>query len=415
VKIHKGFKYRLLPSEEQKQLFQRWEGCNRALYNAALAQRQLAYSLTRKSLNYYDQANELKDLKVALPHMTEPPAPSLQHTLKHLHQGYVNAFEGRSGFPVFKRKARDRVGIHFPEPKQFQVDRVSKKKGIIDLPKVGRIKFWHSQKLQGQICNATLLGEGDKWYISIICELTQEIQPNTKPAIGLDLGCNVALTTSEKLDGDYFHHLPEQIKLLEEKLATKQRTQARKKKGSNASQQLRKEIGEVHRKIARVRHDWVHKMTTKITKNHGMIFSEDSDIPAMTASSGGTIDSPGIDVAQKKGLNRSILRQGWGIVHHHLAYKCLWTGGTFALVEPFNNSRRCRRCKHTSPANRERGSILFRCVACGYETHADLGASENIKEAGLASMAQVSKGTLILQNNRFVRASNQASKKKHSV
>lgn len=396
-------------------MFLRWEGCNRSLYNAALVQRKLAYSMTRESLNYYDQANELKELKVALPYMAEPPAPSLQHTLKHLHQAYVNAFEGRSSFPVVKKKGRDRVGIHFPDPDQFEVRKVSKKKGIIDLPKVGRIKFWHSKKLEGRICNATLVGDGDKWYISIICELDKKVPQNNKPALGIDLGCNVSLTTSEKIDGTNYHQIPTQIKLLEEKLANKQREQARKKKGSKKSQQLRKEIGQVHRKIARIRHDWAHKMTTKITNNHGMVFSEDSDIPAMTESASGTLESPGTDVAQKRGLNRSILRQGWGIIHRHLSYKCPWSGGIFALVKPFNNSRKCRRCQHTSAANRERGSTLFKCVACGYETHADLGASENIKEAGLASMTQVSKGTLKLQNNRFVRASNQASKKKRSV
>jgi putative transposase len=374
----------------------------------------MAYSLTGTSLNYYDQANELKDLKLALPYMAEPPAPSLQQTLKHLQQGYVNAYEGRAGFPTFKRKNIDRVGIHFPDPEDFQVVRVAKKKGIIDLPKIGKIKFWYSQPWQGRILNACIIGEGDSWYLALICEIALEVQENKKPATGLDLGCNVSITSSQTVDEEYFHHLPKTIKPLEAKLANKQQQQARKKRGSNQWKTLKKEIRKVHRKIARTRHDWTHKKTTKIAKNHGMVFSEDSSIQEMTKSASGTLDSPGTGVAQKRGLNRSILRNGWGLVHRQLIYKCPRNGGIFAFVEPYYNSQKCRQCHHTSPANRERGSIYFKCVSCGYETHADLGASQTIEEAGLASMAQVAKGTLLLQNNRFVRASDQIPKKRRT-
>lgn len=411
--IHKGFKYKLIPEESQSLTFLQWEGCNRSLYNAGLKQRQMAYSLGT-SLNYYDQANELKDLKIDLPYMAEPPAPSLQQTLKHLQQGYVNAFEGRASFPTYKKRGRDRVGINFPEPKQFEVLRVSKKKGIIDLPKIGKIKFWYSQPWEGRMLSATVVGEGDSWYLALICEIDKDIKENKNPPTGLDDGCNVSLTTSKTIDGEHFHHLPKSIKVLEEKLAKKQQEQACKKRGSNHWKILKKEIRKIHRKIARVRHDWIHKKTTKIAKNHGMVFCEDSDIQKMTKSASGTVDSPGTDVAQKRGLNRSILRQGWGLSHQQLKYKCSWNGGIFAFVDPFNNSRRCRKCKFASAANRERGSTYFRCVSCGYETHADLGASENIEEAGLASMAQVAKGTLLLQDNRFVRASNQIPKKRRT-
>ena len=47
----------------------------------------------------------------------------------------------------------------------------------------------------------------------------------------------------------------------------------------------------------------------------------------MTASAKGTIEEPGKNVAQKSGLNRSILDQGWRMFATFLAYKEQERGG----------------------------------------------------------------------------------------
>ena len=62
MEVHKTYKQRLLLSPEQTTLCETIAGIVRLVYNLALEQRLMAYSLTKKSLNYYDQSKELPDL-----------------------------------------------------------------------------------------------------------------------------------------------------------------------------------------------------------------------------------------------------------------------------------------------------------------------------------------------------------------
>lgn len=412
--VHKTFKYKLFLTSEQASILFGWEGCNRTIYNTALNQLQLAYSLTRTSLNYYDQAKELPELKAAFPYLKEVPAQTYQQTLIHLHQGMTNFFEGRASYPQRKKRTKNPVGLHFPDPSQFQVQRVSKKKGIIDLPKIGKLKFWFSRFWEGKILNACVIREGRDWFICLTCELELTPAIHLGSPIGIDLGCNVTMALSQPIDGEQLHHLPKSIKILETKIAEQQQKLSLKVKNSKKGKILKQQIAQNHQKMARIRQDWTHKKSTKITNNHGLIFSEDLDIQKMAKSNSGTLDNPGTDVAQKRGLNRSIYRQGWGLFHRQLAYKTTWKGGIFAKVDSYYNSQLCSECGLISEENRIKGSIQFKCVGCGHQAHADLQASETIQKAGLASMAQVAEGTLLLQNNCFVRTSNQIPKKKRT-
>jgi len=81
VEILKGHKYRLeIPKQTAKTLF-RWSGLLRRIYNAALAQRKLAYDLCRKSVSYYDQCEELTEVKEAFPEFKLLPSQAIQEVL----------------------------------------------------------------------------------------------------------------------------------------------------------------------------------------------------------------------------------------------------------------------------------------------------------------------------------------------
>jgi len=81
------------------------------------------------------------------------------------------------------------------------------------------------------------------------------------------------------------------------------------------------------RKIANARKDFLHKLTTTISKNHALVCIEDLQVRNMSKSSKGNREQPGKRVRQKSGLNRSILDQGWGEFHRQLGYKLGWNGG----------------------------------------------------------------------------------------
>ena len=127
---------------------------------------------------------------------------------------------------------------------------------------------------------------------------------------------------------------------------------------------LRAQLRNVERKrIVRLRNA-EHRLTTAIVKNHALIAIEDTQVKNMTNSAAGTMENPGTRVAQKRGLNRSILTQRWHSVRNQLAYKSKREGRAFVAVPARNTSRTC--------------------LTCGDSHHADVVAAENIRRQGIA-------------------------------
>lgn len=110
-----------------------------------------------------------------------------------------------------------------------------------------------------------------------------------------------------------------------------------------------------------------------------MIVVEDLKILNMMASASGTVEEPGVNVSQKRGLNRSIAGQAWGRTVEFLTYKTAGRGGLVAKVRPHGTSQECHRCHTTTPRSRETQS-RFACKnpACGWIGNADTNAARNL-------------------------------------
>lgn len=133
------------------------------------------------------------------------------------------------------------------------------------------------------------------------------------------------------------------------------------------------------------RRDMIHQITSTIAKNHRVVVIEKLQIANMTASARGTPEEPGHKVAQKSGLNRSILDSGWGELRRQLAYKLAWRGGTLVEVPPQHTSCTCPACKVVAKESRI-SRDLFRCVSCRHTVHADIAASLEIRDRGLHAL-----------------------------
>ncbi len=131
------------------------------------------------------------------------------------------------------------------------------------------------------------------------------------------------------------------------KLAMLQRQLSRKVKFS-ASWQKQKKKSSVCTHIANIRRDYLHKVTSEISKNHAMIVIEDLKVSNMSKSAKGTAERPGRNIRAKSGLNRSILDQGWYEMRRQLEYKQLWRGGQVLAIPPAYTSQRCACCGHTA-------------------------------------------------------------------
>lgn len=159
---------------------------------------------------------------------------------------------------------------------------------------------------------------------------------------------------------------------------------SRKIKFSNNWRKAKTKVNKIHHDIANARKDFLHKTTTAICKNHALVCIEDLRIKNMSKSSKGTIENPGKNVAQKAGLNKAILDQGWAMFYSQLECKMAWNGGMVIAVPPQYTSQTClnSECGHIAKSNRKTQAI-FKCVKCGYTNHADIVGATNILSRGM--------------------------------
>ena len=375
--IRRGFKFQLKPNGMQIQLMKQFCGCARYVYNRTLSLERSIYKKDNKhSFKYAEAANRLPDWKKKNPFLKDCNAQVLQQSLKDLERAYKNFFGKRANFPKYKKKYRH-DSIRFPQG--VELDEVKQQ---IRLPKIGWMGYRKSRDIIGTIKNVTVSRRGEKWDVSIQTEYEVVSSAPNPSEIGIDMGVKRFATLS---NGDFVEPL-NPFKQEQEKLAKLQRKLARQKKGSRNSRKTKRKIARLHRYIADSRRDFLHKISTKIAKNHSIIYVEDLKVSNMSASASGTKESPGKNVRQKSGLNRSILDQGWYGFFQMLSYKLERKGGKLIKVDSRNTSRTCPQCGYVSAENRKT-QASFACIHCGYHANADLVGAINVLRAGRARLA----------------------------
>ncbi len=391
-----AYRYRLYPTAEQAEAFAAWCGSARVIYNAGLEQRQVAYRDFGVSLRYNDQGGaDLTEAKREFLWLAEPHSDVLQQALRDLDRAYRNFFEGRSAFPRFKRKGRgDSFRIQNREH-GISVRRLSRRWGEVVVPKLGSVRFRWSRKPVGEIRHLTVSCDALGWHLSLCCEGPAGAPvPQLGAPVGIDRGvtATVALSTGELRSCPMLP--PGQVARLRrlQRKAGRQET-ARRRRAPAARRRSRRQqrtydrIASLKARETRIRKNFLHKLSTSIAKNHGVVVIEDLRIKNMVRSAKGTIESPGKNVAQKRGLNRAILSQGWGEFAQMLAYKLARSNGTLVKVSPAYTSQTCAECGVINAKSR-RSQSVFECVACGHKANADMNAARNILAAGLAVTAR---------------------------
>lgn len=359
-------------------------GCAHYVYNRTLSLEKSLYKKDSKhSFKYSEAANRLPGWKKKNPFLKKCHSQVLQQSLKDLDRAYTNFFEKRGNVPKYKKKYRH-DSIRFPQG--VELDEVKQQ---IRLPKIGWMGYRKSRDIIGTIKNVTVSRRGEKWDVSIQTEYEVVSSAPNPSEIGIDMGVKRFATLS---NGDFVEPL-NAFKQEQEKLAKLQRKLARQKKGSRNSRKTKRKIARLHRYIADSRRDFLHKTSTKIAKNHSIICVEDLKVSNMSASARGTKESPGKNVKQKSGLNRSILDQGWYGFFQMLSYKLEQRGGKLIKVDPRNTSRTCPRCGLASAENRK-SQATFACIGCGYRSNADEVGAINILRAGRARLACETSGAV---------------------
>lgn len=345
-------------------------GAARFVYNLALEQRRDFWRQAKAAgvrLCHPQQTRELTILRQEVDWLGAVHVTALQQALLDLDRAYAKFFSRLSGYPTFRTAARNASFRHVA--REVSVRQVSGRWAMIRVPKLGWVKMRITRPIAGRVLSVTFLRDALGWHAAIASEIDHDTAPSALPRVGLDRGVanTVALSTGELLSTS-------DTARLERRKKRAQRILTRRRRGSNRYRKQRQRLSRITAKIARVRADWRHKATSDIARRFGLVAMEDLNTAGMTRA------GPG-----KRGLNRSIIEQGWGAFATVLSYKLEERGGALVKVNPAYTSQECSACGTIDKASRESQSS-FACRHCGFAAHADTNAALNILRRSTASM-----------------------------
>lgn len=378
------YKFRLKPTKEQQELLNKHFGSVRWSYNYFLNQRKQEYLNNKKSINYYDQAKELTELKrqEETEWLKETNSQSLQYSLKCLDQAYQNFFNKRTQFPRFKsRKSKN----------SFTVNQHVKNEGkLIRFPKFNEgIKMIMEREIKGKIKKATLSRTPTgKYFVSILTELEYQSVSKTNQSVGIDLGLKdfLVLSNGTKIKNHRFlKHYERQLKLHQKHLS-------RKTYKSNRYERQRLKVAKIHEKITNSRMDLIHKTTSSLISDFDKIYLEDLNVKGMM---------------KNHRLAKSIGDVSWGKFIDVLTYKAEWNNKEIIHIDRFfPSSKTCHKCGyiHNGLTLKERE---WTCKECGEVLDRDVNAAINILNEGCRK--NISGGTSDYKRRAQIRPSNGVS------
>ena len=364
----RAYKYRLYPTAEQAEFFDRSFGCCRVVYNRTLDYMSMFWIGKQKSISYFDAKRQLVALKAIYPRLDEVNSQSLQYAVKQCADGFRNWWEHRADHPVPKRKdARQ----SFHNPQHCSVDW---KYGTISVPKCKDIKAVLHRPFYGMIKDITISKcSGDRYYASVLVDTAiRELECDAvvveKTSIGIDLNCGDIVCS----DGRRYVN-PKALKHAERRLHLQQRSLSRKQLGSNNRARQKHIVSKCHAKVRDKRHDFLHKVTHELTHDSQVrtIFIEDLNMRGMQ---------------RNHHLAKSISDAAFGEFVRQLTYKGRWYGVNVVKIDRWApSSKTCSACGWVY-----RGLKLsqrdWTCVCCGTHHDRDYNASVNIKSFGLMAL-----------------------------
>ena len=364
MKQKRAYKYRIYPTDEQKQQLTRTFGCCRFVYNWALRKKTDAYYNEQQRLYYKDLSEALTQLKKqeATVWLSDVSSVPLQQSLRHLDKAFINFFEGRGAYPTFKKKRNK-------QSTTYTANAFIWRDGTITLAKQDEpldIR-WSRPLPDGATPSSVTVSKdcADRYFISILVEEDIEHLPASDQSIGADLGLKsfVVLSSGEIVDNPKFFAKDEK------KLVSAQRRHAKKKKGSKNRDKARKKVARLHARIVDRRRDFQHKLSTRLIRENQTICVETLAVKNMV---------------KNEKLSKAISDVGWSEFIAQLEYKANWYGRTLIKIDRwYPSSKRCFDCGHM--LNSLTLDVrVWTCPECGVVHDRDINAANNILAAGLA-------------------------------
>lgn len=281
----------------------------------------------------------------------------------NLDKAFKSFFKGVSKRPTFKKKGKSRDSFAVAND-TFRLDG-----DTVVLPKIGAVRLTERLRFTGKIMGAVVSRTAGRWFIAIPVEVGEHHKPRSGNGLaGVDLGIKVAatLSTGEQLQG------PKPLKTQLKKLARANRELSRRVKGSSNRRKTKLRLAKIHARIANIRKDWLHKLTTRLCRENQTVAIESLHVKGML---------------KNRRLARSISDMGFGEFSRQLGYKSAIYSTKLVIVDRwFPSSKTCSVCAHVKKDLTLRDRV-FECDSCGLSIDRDLNAALNLSAAGLAEHA----------------------------
>jgi len=351
--MFKAYKYRIYPSEPQKELIRKHIDGSRFVYNLALETKKTAYIGCKYNFSHFDLIKQLPELKKECNWLTEVNSQSLQQSILDMDIAFKLFFKG-AGFPKFKSKNKGKRSFFVPQ-------KVLMKDSKLIIPKFREgINVALHREINGIIKNATIsITPTGKYFASILVDAYTENSINApiteNTTVGVDLGIKHFAITS---GGEVFNN-PKYLQKVQLKLKYVQR-----KYSKNKGRRTKHRLALLHEKVVNKRKDFLHKTSIKLIRENQTIALEDLAVSNMM---------------KNHNLAQAISDVGWSTFVSMLEYKANWHGKNILKIGRFEpSSKTCSCCgninKELTLKDRE-----WTCCNCNSVLDRDKNAAINIK------------------------------------
>ena len=370
--IKRTYRFRLYPSDSQKDLIEKTLGCSRQVYNDFLSMCIESYEADKnRTINKHELIKLLPEYKNTFPYLKEVDSVALQQTVIHLYDAYMNFFKHNATFPKFKKKKNDYgyTTMNINNSIRFVED-------DIQIPKLGRIKVIRHRKLPEsfKFTMVSVSRLGKHYYVSLLGEeeyldygefIKKSLDPNN--SIGLDFSLSHLFVDS---NGNHLD-MPTYYQDSLTKLAKEQRKLSHMKKDSSHYQKQLMRIKNLHEHIANQRKDFLHKVSRKLANTYDYVFVENLDLKEMS------------EKRDKLRFGITIFDLGYGTFLNYLSYKLNWLNKKLIKVDRyFPSSQLCSACNYRK-SDLTLNQRSWVCPICGFKHDRDYNAAINIKKEGI--------------------------------
>ncbi|WP_329328660.1 transposase [Streptomyces luteogriseus] len=390
-------RFRMYPSPVQAERMLTHCAHARYVWNLAVEQHSHWRRWRRSAPGFAEQCRQLTEARRENEWLGSGNADVQQQALKDFARAKNARFTSGFGEPTWRRKhvhegfrviGTDRVPEYHEDgsPKRnaksgrqvmgrsVVVHKLNRRWAQVRVPGCGGVRFRLSVKGRGaklpKAKSFRVTFRNGQWHIAFALAPEPLRAPGTNTVIGIDRGVTVtaALSDGRKLN------CPQLTAKEHARIRKHQRRAARAPKGSATKAAEHTKTARLKAREANRRKDWCEKTSTMLARSYSLVRFEKLNIKNMTRSAKGSVEQPGQNVAQKAGLNRVILAQGWGMLRQRTGHKA--PGRVEDVPAPYT-SLRCSTCGWIDK-NSRKSQAEFVCSSCGFTCNADTNASINV-------------------------------------